>query len=426
MVGNFKINNIKAREILDSRGNPTIEVDCITNFGISRASIPSGASKGKYEAIELRDNDGRFLGKGVQKAVDNVNKIIAPKLIGKDCKKQREIDELMLNLDGTPNKSRLGANAILGVSLAVCKAAARNFEMPIYRYISEIYETKNFVLPVPAMNIINGGAHAGNQLDIQEYTIMPVGAKNFKEAMQMGSEVYMTLKEILKKNYGINSINVGDEGGFAPPLGRVEDPLDLMEEAISQRGYSKKISIALDCAASQFLKNGIYVLDGKNYSAEELIDYYKNLADSYPIISIEDPFAEDEFENFALLKNAIGKKVQIIGDDLLVTNISRIQTAIENNSCSCLLLKVNQIGTLSEALDAAKLSQESGWNIMISHRSGETEDSFIADLAVGIGSGQIKSGAPCRGERLAKYNQLLRIEEELGKNCKYQGEITLK
>ncbi|HLD89023.1 MAG TPA: phosphopyruvate hydratase [Candidatus Nanoarchaeia archaeon] len=423
MAGNFKILQIKAREILDSRGNPTIEVDCITDYGTSRASVPSGASTGKHESLELRDNNSRFLGKGVQNAVDNVNKIIAPKLISRDCKQQREIDELMIGIDGTKNKAKLGANAILGVSLAVCKAASMNFEMPLYKYIAEIYENKKFILPVPAMNIINGGAHAGNQLDIQEYSIMPVGAKNFREAMQMGSEVYHTLKELLKKNYGTNSTNVGDEGGFAPPLNRVEDPLDLIEEAIKQRGYSKKIFTALDCAASQFFKNGLYVLNNKNFSAEELIDYYKTLTRSYSIISIEDPFAEEEFENFAMLKKELGKKIQIIGDDILVTNIERIKTAIENDSCSCLLLKVNQIGTLSEALDASKLAQNAGWNVQVSHRSGETEDNFIADLTVGIGNGQIKSGAPSRGERLAKYNQLLRIEEELGRNCGYQGRI---
>ena len=437
-----KIKAIQAREVLDSRGNPTVEVDVKVEFktgsGVFRAIVPSGASTGIHEALELRDGEKRFLGKGVLKAVDNVNTVIAKKVVGMNPEKQKEIDELMLKLDGTENKSKLGANAILGVSMAVTRAGAASKNTTLYRYINTLFtdnkNTKNqkktnsnndkFILPVPFMNVINGGKHAGNSLAIQEYMIAPVGARSFGEAMMLGCEVYHTLKEIIKAKYGKNAVNVGDEGGFAPPLSNVEEPLKLVQSAIDKLGYGKQIRIALDCAASEFYdeKQLIYRVDGKELSSERLIDLYMDFTERYNLVSIEDPFDQEDFSSYAELtksvgrnsKNTSGSNVQIVGDDLLVTNVKRIKKAISVKACNVLLLKVNQIGTITESLAAARLSMDNKWNVMVSHRSGETEDSFIADLAVGLGCGEIKSGAPCRGERLAKYNQLLRIEEELG------------
>ena len=435
-----KIKAIKAREVLDSRGNPTVEVDVKVEFkagsGVFRAIVPSGASTGTHEALELRDGEKRFLGKGVLKAVKNVNTAIAKNLVGMNPEKQKEIDEIMLKLDGTENKSKLGANAILGVSIAVTRAGAASKNMPLYRYVNSLFKQKNennsknkksvdndkFVLPVPFMNVINGGKHAGNSLAIQEYMIAPVGARSFREAMQLGCEVYHTLKEIIKTKYGKNAVNVGDEGGFAPPLSNVEEPLKLVQSAIDKLGYGKQIRIALDCAASEFYdeKQLVYKVDGKELSSERLIDLYTDFTERYNLVSIEDPFDQEDFASYAELTKSVGRNskngnnVQIVGDDLLVTNVKRIKKAISVKACNALLLKVNQIGTITESLAAAKLSMDNKWNVMVSHRSGETEDSFIADLAVGLGCGEIKSGAPCRGERLAKYNQLLRIEEELG------------
>ncbi|MEE9525534.1 MAG: phosphopyruvate hydratase [Candidatus Woesearchaeota archaeon] len=420
------IKKIKAREILDSRGNPTVEVEVTTYRGIFRAAVPSGASTGKHEAWELRDKGKRYNGKGVLKAVNNVNNKIAPKLKGWDERKQFEIDNIMINLDGTSNKRRLGANAILGVSMAVCKAGAFRKKKKLYDHISALMEikvgksqqssskagTKQSVMPVPAFNVINGGKHAGNKLDVQEYMILPVGAGSFKQGLQIGAEIYHVLKEIIRKKYGRNSVNVGDEGGFAPPLSKIEEPLKLLVSAIKKAGYSGKVKIGMDCAASEFFKGGRYHVDGKKLTGEKLSQVYSKLIEKYPIVSIEDPFDEDDFEIWTDFAGKIGEKVQIVGDDLLCTNCDRMEMAIKDDCCNALLLKVNQIGTVTESIEAAKMAQEERWGVMVSHRSGETCDNFIADLAVGLNAGQIKSGATCRGERLAKYNQLLRIEEE--------------
>ena len=411
-----EITKIIAREVLDSRGNPTVEVELFTEDFSTRAIVPSGASTGVHEAVELRDGGKRFGGKGVINAITNVERRIAPHLIGLNVKQQQFIDVMMQRLDGTDNKEKLGANAILAVSMAVCRAGAKAKNMPLHKYIGRLAQTK-IKMPTPFFNVINGGKHAGNSLDIQEFMIAPVGAKTFKQAIRMGAETYHELKKIIKKKYGVDSVNVGDEGGFAPPLKDNEAPLLLLEEAIKKAGYKGKIKIAMDAAASEFydekLEKYVFghklgkktkILDGK-----ELASYYIKLLRKYPIISIEDPFGEDDWESW----NYLMKKVdtQIVGDDLLVTNVQRIKTALDKEACNALLLKVNQIGTISDAIQAAKLSLGNNWQVMVSHRSGETEDTFIADLVVGLGTGQIKSGAPCRGERTSKYNQLLRIEE---------------
>lgn len=415
----LKIKKVISRQILDSRGNPTVEVDIITNSGLSRAAVPSGASTGYYEALELRDHNLKnYLGKSVTKAVNNVNKIIAKKIIGMDCSEQKEIDQLMIDLDSTTNKSKLGANAILAVSLATCRAGAAAKNTTLYNYIASLAKNKTLNLPIPSFNVINGGVHAGNNLDFQEYMILPTGAKNFSNALQIGAEIYQYLRNIIKSKYGLNAINVGDEGGFAPPLQGIEDPLELLTKAVAQAGYTKKVKFGIDVAASEFYKNNHYILEGKKLSSEKLKEKYLRLIKRYPLVSIEDPFDQDDFYSFAQLHSS-AKGIQIVGDDLLVTNIKKIEMALKQQSCNALLLKVNQIGTITEALEAASLAQKNNWNIMVSHRSGETTDSFIADLAVGIGASQIKSGAPCRSERLAKYNQLLRIEDELGSKSKY-------
>ncbi|MDO8511328.1 MAG: phosphopyruvate hydratase [Nanoarchaeota archaeon] len=404
------ITSIKAREILDSRGNPTVEVDLFTKQTCQSASVPSGASTGRHEAVELRDGGKRFLGKGVQKAIKNVEQRISPLLKGVDCFEQRKIDEMMIRKDGTKNKSKFGANAVLGVSLAAARAANAEKKKFLFQHLAEISGVdRKPSMPRPFFNVINGGKHAGNKLAFQEFMIAPK-AKTFAEALRMGSEVYHVLKEVIEKKYGKEAINVGDEGGFAPPLQRAEEALDLIQEAIRKAGYAGKIEIALDCAASEFYTKGKYVLQAK-MSKERLLDYYLHLIKKYPIISIEDPFEQEDFESFADLRKR--SRIQIVGDDLTVTNVTRIKKAIQKKSCNCLLLKVNQIGTLTEAFDAVKMAYENGWKVMVSHRSGETEDTFIADLAVAIGCGMIKAGAPCRGERIAKYNRLLRIEEVL-------------
>jgi len=409
-----KITRIKAREILDSRGNPTVEVDVFSKSKRGREEVPSGASTGVHEALELRDKGKRYFGKGVLKAVKNINKIIAPKLRNKNCKNQKLIDDLMIKLDSAANKKILGANAILGVSMASCRLASKILKIPLYRYIGTLFHNKRFVLPTPFMNIINGGKHADNRLQFQEFMIVP-RFKTFKESLMAGSETYHTLKKLIGKKYGKSSTNVGDEGGFAPNLNKVREPLKLITKAVNELGYGKRIKLAIDAAASEFYSRNGYFVDDKYLSKEKLLKLYESLVDEFPIVSIEDPFHEDDNGGFTTITESLGKKVQIVGDDFLVTNPQRIKKAIEIKGCNTLLLKVNQIGTLTEALDAAKLAMKNKWNVMVSHRSGETSSSFIADLAVGIGCGQIKAGAPCRSDRLAKYNQLLRIEEELGR-----------
>jgi len=418
----FKIKKIKAREVLDSRGNPTVEVDLTTNSCCAKSIVPSGASTGVHEALELRDNDRkRYSGKGVLKAVSNVNKIIAKRIIGLDCRKQREIDNILIELDGTENKSRLGANAILGVSMAVCKAGAICSGKQLYEHIKKLSNSKKAMPPVPQMNVINSGKHAGIENDIQEHMIVPIGFKSFKDALRAGVETYHALKSILKKKYGAKAILLGDEGGFAPPIADVDVRLELLLKAIKEAGYMGKIKLALDCAASEFYddKNGGYMILNKKFNKNELVDYYKNLIRKYPIISIEDGMSQDDWEGWNLLNKKIGKKIQLVGDDLLVTNIGRIKRALEHKACNALLLKINQIGTITESIDAASISFKNKWNVVVSHRSSETEDSFIADLCVGIGANQSKFGAPARSERTAKYNRLLRVEEELGSKARF-------
>lgn len=426
-----EIIRLHAREVFDSRGNPTIEADLYTKDGMFRAMVPSGASTGVHEALELRDGDkSRFFGKGVLKAVNNVNNELSKIVIGMDCTKQSKIDKAMIDADGTENKSKFGANAILAVSMATCRAGATAKKVPLYRYIADLTGVSEFVLPTPSFNVINGGKHAGNKLAIQEFMIVPVGAKNFKEAMQMASEVYHTLKKVIKEKYGQDATNVGDEGGFAPDIRDAKEGFELLKTAIEKSNYSGKVKIGIDSAASEFYSDGIYDLDFKNpnnkhnmeKTGEEMIELYKEFLRDYDIIFFEDPFAEDDWDNFTKITSEIGNEVEIIGDDLLVTNPKRIKMGIEKKAVNGLLLKVNQIGTITESIEACKMAQDNGWGVFVSHRSGETEDSFIADLVVGLRAGHIKSGAPCRSERLAKYNQLIRIEEELGDNCRYAGE----
>jgi enolase len=431
------ITAVKARQIFDSRGNPTVEVDITTTQGLFRAAVPSGASTGVYEALELRDGGKDWMGKGVLKAVRNVNEIIGPALIGKDPREQQKIDDFMVQkLDGSKNewgwsKSRLGANAILGVSLALCRAGAAAAGKPLYQHIADLAGNPEIILPVPSFNIINGGSHAGNKLAMQEFMILPVGAESFTEAMQMGSEVYHHLKKVIKARYGQDAINVGDEGGFAPNIQSNQEGLDLVKTAIENAGYTGKIKIGMDVAASEFYtKDNKYDLnfkeknnDGKHkISGQQLLDVYKGFIRDYGVVSIEDPFDQDDWGMWTSMTSAVGTACQIVGDDLTVTNPVRVKKAIEEKSCNALLLKVNQIGTVSESIEAVRMSKQAGWGIMTSHRSGETEDTFIADLAVGLNAGQIKTGAPCRSERLAKYNQLLRIEEELGAKARYAGQ----
>jgi len=427
----MSIIKILARQIFDSRGNPTVEVDLTTHKGLFRAAVPSGASTGIHEALELRDNEKGYHGKGVLKAIDNINKIIAHNLIAKNFNitHQTEIDNFMINeLDGTPNKSKLGANAILGVSLAVAKAGAAEKGVPLYQHFAELAGHKEVILPVPAFNVINGGSHAGNKLAMQEFMILPTGAHSFTEAMKMGSEVYHHLKAVIKKKYGMDACNVGDEGGFAPNILDNFEGLELLKVAIEAAGYTGKIKIGMDVAASEFYKDGKYDLDFKNPQSDkskwltsaELADVYLDMIKKYPIVTIEDPFDQDDWQAWTDFTVKAG--IQVVGDDLTVTNATRVKKAIDVKACNCLLLKVNQIGTVTESIEACNLSQKAGWGVMVSHRSGETEDNTIADLVVGLRTGQIKTGAPCRSERLAKYNQLLRIEEELGNKAGYAGE----
>lgn len=422
------IQAVHAREIIDSRGNPTVEAEVTTQDGVFRASVPSGASTGIHEALELRDGDkSRYLGKGVRKAVKNIREVIAPRLVGQDPAQQESIDKLMFEIDNTPNKANLGANAILGVSLAVSRAGAGSRRVPLYQHYADLAKNDRLVLPVPSMNVINGGEHAGNLLAMQEFMILPVGASSFSDALRMGCEVYHSLKSVIKQKYGQDATNVGDEGGFAPAIQNNREGLELLMTAIEKVGFKNEIKLGMDVAASEFYKNGRYDLNFKSkemagkqtLSGEELADLYREFIRDFPIVSIEDPFDQDDWESYS--KFVANCSEQIVGDDLLVTNPQRIDTAIKKKACTGLLLKVNQIGSVTESIEACKKSQDAGWGVMVSHRSGETEDHYIADLAVGLASGQIKTGAPCRSERLSKYNQLLRIEEELGDRAVYAG-----
>ncbi|AJV32705.1 Eno2p [Saccharomyces cerevisiae YJM1355] len=427
------VSKVYARSVYDSRGNPTVEVELTTEKGVFRSIVPSGASTGVHEALEMRDEDkSKWMGKGVMNAVNNVNNVIAAAFVkaNLDVKDQKAVDDFLLSLDGTANKSKLGANAILGVSMAAARAAAAEKNVPLYQHLADLSKSKTspYVLPVPFLNVLNGGSHAGGALALQEFMIAPTGAKTFAEALRIGSEVYHNLKSLTKKRYGASAGNVGDEGGVAPNIQTAEEALDLIVDAIKAAGHDGKIKIGLDCASSEFFKDGKYDLDFKNPNSDkskwltgpQLADLYHSLMKRYPIVSIEDPFAEDDWEAWSHFFKTAG--IQIVADDLTVTNPARIATAIEKKAADALLLKVNQIGTLSESIKAAQDSFAANWGVMVSHRSGETEDTFIADLVVGLRTGQIKTGAPARSERLAKLNQLLRIEEELGDKAVYAGE----
>jgi enolase len=413
------IEAVGAREILDSRGNPTVEVEVLLDDGsFARAAVPSGASTGAFEAVELRDGGDRYAGKGVQQAVDAVIQTLGPALEGLDAADQRLVDQTMLDLDATPNKAKVGANAILGVSLAVARAAADSADLPLYRYVGG---PNAHVLPVPMMNILNGGAHADTNVDIQEFMIAPIGAASFREALRMGAEVYHALKSVLKDR-GL-STGVGDEGGFAPDLESNRAALDLIAEAIGKAGYElgKDVVLALDVAATEFCENGTYTFEGAQKTAAEMTAYYAELVAAYPIVSIEDPLDEEDWEGWKAITEQLGDKTQLVGDDLFVTNVERLRKGIAGGQANAMLVKVNQIGSLTETLDAVELAHRSGYRNMMSHRSGETEDTTIADLAVATNCGQIKTGAPARSERVAKYNQLLRIEDELGDAAVYAG-----
>jgi len=427
------ITGVRGREIIDSRGNPTVEVDLTTAKGTFTASVPSGASTGIYEAAELRDGGSRYMGKGVSQAVKNVNTALADAVMGLDVADQRAVDDAMLKADGTPNKGNLGANAILGISLAASKAGAASKGVPLWKHYADLAGNPTpDVLPVPCFNVINGGEHAGNKLAFQEFFIIPTGAETFSESMQIGCEVFHNLKSVIKAKFGGDATLIGDEGGFAPPC-TVESGLEMLMEATDKAGYLDKVQVGLDVASSEFKVEGKnqYDLDFKTtgadkdssllLSGDELIQFYKDMIAKYPIVTIEDPFDQDDWANWSKFCKEVGKDVQIVGDDLTVTNPIKIKQAIEEGSANCLLLKVNQIGSISESIDAVKLSKQNGWGVMCSHRSGETEDFYIADLAVGLCTGEIKTGAPCRGERTSKYNQLLRIEEQLGGAAKFPG-----
>ncbi|MDZ7673424.1 MAG: phosphopyruvate hydratase [Halanaerobiales bacterium] len=420
MINPF-IEDIYARQILDSRGNPTVEVDVVLEDGtLGRAKVPSGASTGAHEAVELRDGGEDYMGKGVLDAVQNVNTIVGPELIGMDVRDQILIDKLMIELDGTENKGKIGANAILGISMAVANAAAAGSDDFLFNYLGGVNAS---LLPVPMMNILNGGEHADNNVDIQEFMIMPVGAESFKEAVQMGAEIYHNLKKVLQdRNL---STGVGDEGGFAPDLSSNEEALDIILEAVKLAGYKagEDIMLALDVAATEIYEDGSYFFKGENVkrTPEEMVDYYEELVDKYPIISIEDGLDEDDWDNWQLLNERIGDKIQLVGDDLYVTNSKRLKRGIDNKISNSILIKVNQIGTLTETLDTIEMAKKAGFTAVVSHRSGETSDTIISDLVVAMNTGQIKTGAPARSERVAKYNQLLRIEEALGSAAKYAG-----
>jgi enolase len=416
-----KIQSLHAREILDSRGNPTVEVDLKTETSFARAAVPSGASTGAHEAVELRDGGERYLGKGVQNAVKNVNEIIAPAVQGFDCADQKGLDAKLIELDGTANKSKLGANALLAVSLAAAKAAAWGQKKELFAWLAELSDTTALILPTPMMNIINGGEHADNGIDIQEFMIVPTGFTSFREALRAGAETFHHLKKILQK--AGHSTNVGDEGGFAPNFQNTTEALDAVVQAIAAAGYTSQIQIALDAASTEFYTDGVYRLEGKELTAAEMIDFYAALTEKYPIVSIEDGLAEDDWAGWQALTAELGDKIQLVGDDLFVTNPERLKKGIAENSANSILIKVNQIGTLSETIAAIQMAKAAGYTSVTSHRSGETEDTLIADLAVGLATGQIKTGSASRTDRICKYNQLLRIEEKLGNAAKYAGNV---
>ncbi len=427
-ASNFKVVKVFSREILDSRGNPTIQVEVTTNSGFGRFSAPSGASKGRLEALELRDRDRqRYDGLGVRKAVENVNLTLGPKIIGFDSREQVKIDEMMTQLDGTNNKSRLGANALLGVSMAVARAAADSAKTPLYH---TLLKNRRPLLPLPMLNIINGGKHAGNDLSFQEFMVLPAGFKSFTEALRCGSEIYHALRSRLEAKYGKTAINVGDEGGFAPPISIVSEALGQINDAIDEAGYSagQNVLLGVDAAADSFYdeKSERYTVDGEKLDSSQLLDLYVDLSEQFPLKSIEDPFHDEDFTNFSKITKKLGSKVQIVGDDLYVTNINRVEEGIRSHASNALLVKVNQIGTLTETLEAVEKARAASFGLVVSHRSGETEDSTIADLSVGLASGQIKAGAPARGERTCKYNRLLQIEEELGSQAGFYGPEFLK
>jgi len=418
-----EILKVRAREVLDSRGNPTVEVDVVTDEGIFRAMTPSGASAGQHEALEMRDGDkSRYMGKGVLKAVKNVNKTITPKLLGLDPIAQETIDNIMLKVDGTDNKDKLGANAILPVSMAVCKAGAASKGLALFEYIGELFGVIPHMLPVPMCNVINGGKHAGQENSIQEHMLMPTGAKSFSEGIRMVSESYHHLAKLLKGQFGAGGALIGDEGGFAPAqMTVVDDRLDLMLKAVENAGYDDMMKIAMDPASSEFFYDGTYKIGKKSFSGGEMVDFYVDLCKKYPIVSIEDGLAEDDWDSWVEMTKKLGTEVQIVGDDLFVTNTKRIQKGIELSAANSVLIKLNQIGSVTETLNAIKMAHDQGWTAVVSHRSGETEDNFIADLVVGTSAGQIKTGAPARSDRNAKYNQLIRIEEELSDEAEYPG-----
>ncbi len=417
-----RVVGVRARQILDSRGNPTVEAEILTSSSMGRASVPSGASKGKHEAVELRDGDAkRFHGKGVSKAVSNINRIIGPRLKGLECGNQRRIDRTMIRLDGTPNKGKLGANAILALSMASAKASANGDRVSLF---AQLRASKRYTLPVPMMNVINGGEHAGNELAIQEFLVEPVGAKSCVEAIRMGAEVYQSLKGILASRFGKGATNLGDEGGFAPPLGKTSDALRSIADAIKDAGYGEKqIRQGIDAAASTFYDEAsdTYVVDRKSMTASKLEDFYASLKDEFGLLTIEDPFSEESFDSFAAITGRLGRSTKIIGDDIYVTNVERIRKGMRAKATNAVLIKLNQIGTVSETEDAIELAQRARWSVVVSHRSGDTEDPFIAHLATAFGADFIKTGAPARGERIAKYNELIRIEEELGSRASYAG-----
>jgi len=424
----FRVEKVLSREVLDSRANPTVQVDLYTKSGFGRFSVPSGASKGHLEALELRDGDKqRYAGLGVQKAVENVNKTLGPKIVGMDSREQAKIDRVLMNLDATENKGRLGANAILGVSIALARAAADTAKLPLYQTLAGERKPN---LPMPLMNIINGGKHAGNNLSFQEFMVIPAGFKTFKDSLRCGVEVYHALRLRLEAKYGKSAINVGDEGGFAPPINSVEEALGQVNDAVEEAGYSpgQNVILGTDAAADSFYNQnaGTYNVDGREIDSDELLELYLNLQEKFPLKSIEDPFHDEDFDNFSRITKKIGTKVQIVGDDLFVTNIKRIAQGIRARAANALLVKINQIGTLTETVEAVEMARKANYGLVLSHRSGETEDSSIADMSVALATGQIKAGAPARGERTSKYNRLLLIEEELGSSARFYGPEFLK
>ena len=424
----YRVGKVVSREVLDSRANPTVQVDLYTKSGFGRFSVPSGASKGHLEALELRDGDmQRYNGLGVQKAVENVNKILGPKILGMDSREQAKIDRVLINLDGTENKGRLGANAILGVSIAVSRASADTAKSPLYRALAGGRKPS---LPIPLMNIINGGKHAGNDLSFQEFMVIPAGFRTFKDALRCGAEIYHALRLRLEAKYGKSAINVGDEGGFAPPINSVEEALGQINDAVDEAGYSpgQNVILGIDAAADSFYNQASakYNVDGKVIDSDELLELYVNLQEKFPVKSIEDPFHDEDFENFSKITKRLGAKVQIVGDDLFVTNIKRVAQGIRARAANALLVKINQIGTLTETIEAVETARKADYGLVLSHRSGETEDNSIADISVALATGQIKAGAPARGERTSKYNRLQLVEEELGSSARFYGPEFLK